>query len=55
MGFLETPYWRVEQGKVLLNNGIQFLSAEEEDYAKIAQANVPVNKKGEFQLDQIKG
>jgi len=55
MGFLETPYWKVENGKVNLNHGIKFLSAEEEDYAKIAQANVPVNKKGEFQIDRMKG
>lgn len=55
MGFLETPYWKVEHGKVLLNANIQYLSAEEEDYARIAQANVPVNKKGEFQITEIKG
>jgi len=55
MGFLETPYWKVEHGKVLLNSNIQYLSAEEEDYARIAQANVPVNKKGEFQITEIKG
>ncbi|MDQ3142319.1 MAG: DNA-directed RNA polymerase subunit beta [Bacteroidota bacterium] len=55
MGFLETPYWKVEAGRVNIKNGIQFLSAEEEDYAKIAQANVPVDKKGELQITKIKG
>jgi DNA-directed RNA polymerase subunit beta len=38
-----------------MNDGIKFLSAEEEDYAKIAQANAPVDEKGEFQNDRIKG
>ncbi|HRI00784.1 MAG TPA: DNA-directed RNA polymerase subunit beta [Saprospiraceae bacterium] len=55
MGFLETPYWKVESGKVAIKNGIQFLSAEEEDYARIAQANVPVNASGVFQSDKLKG
>ncbi|NOT36704.1 MAG: DNA-directed RNA polymerase subunit beta, partial [Saprospiraceae bacterium] len=55
MGFLETPYWIVENGKVSINSGIKFLSAEDEDYAKIAQANVAVSKKGDFESDKIKG
>ena len=55
MGFLETPYWSVKNGKVDLKKGIMFLSAEEEDYSKIAQANVPVTKKGEFKSDRMKG
>ncbi len=54
MGFLETPYWKVDAGKVSVKGGIQYLSAEEEDYAKIAQANVPIDKKGEFQLIKVK-
>ncbi len=55
MGFLETPYWRIDSGKVAIKDGIRFLSAEEEDYAKIAQANVPVDSKGEFQQVKLKG
>ncbi len=55
MGFLETPYWMVEKGRVSVNSGIKFLSAEDEDYAKIAQANAPVTKKGDFESDKIKG
>ena len=55
MGFLETPYWKVEDGNVNVKNGIQFLSAEEEDYKKIAQANVPVDIKGTFQTNKVKG
>jgi DNA-directed RNA polymerase subunit beta len=55
MGFLETPYWKIDSGKVNIKHGIQYLSAEEEDYAKIAQANVSVDKKGDFQMAKLKG
>ncbi|MBS1781799.1 MAG: DNA-directed RNA polymerase subunit beta [Bacteroidetes bacterium] len=47
MGFIETPYRKVKEGKVDLKN-YTFLSAEEEDEKKIAQANVPLDDKGMF-------
>ena len=47
MGFIETPYRKVKGGKVDLKNQY-YLSAEEEDEAKIAQANVPMDDKGNF-------
>jgi DNA-directed RNA polymerase subunit beta len=47
MGFIETPYRKVKNGKVDLKNQT-YLSAEEEDEAKIAQANVPMDDKGNF-------
>jgi DNA-directed RNA polymerase subunit beta len=53
MGFIETPYRKVKEGKVDLKN-FRFLSAEEEDLAKIAQANVPMDEKGNFLEDKIK-
>jgi DNA-directed RNA polymerase subunit beta len=53
MGFIETPYHKVREGKVDLKN-YRFLSAEEEDLAKIAQANVPMDDKGNFLEDKIK-
>ncbi len=53
MGFIETPYRKVKEGKVDLKN-FKFLSAEEEDLAKIAQANVPMDEKGHFMEDKIK-
>ncbi|HEX2535563.1 MAG TPA: DNA-directed RNA polymerase subunit beta, partial [Chitinophagaceae bacterium] len=52
MGFIETPYRKVTDGKVEMKK-LTFLSAEEEDIAKIAQANVAVNEKGEFVEDRI--
>jgi DNA-directed RNA polymerase subunit beta len=54
MGFLETPYREVEKGVVDLNNPIQYLSAEGEDYKRIAQANAPVSETGAFESDRIK-
>ena len=39
MGFIETPYRKVHEGKVDMKK-LTYLSAEEEDIAKIAQANI---------------
>ncbi|MBL7773658.1 MAG: DNA-directed RNA polymerase subunit beta [Chitinophagaceae bacterium] len=52
MGFIETPYRKVKDGKV--ENKLVFLSAEEEDEAKIAQADVEVDPKGMFTEDKIR-
>src|SRR6186713_3580479 len=54
MGFLETPYRRVTDGKVVLKGNAEYLTAEGEDYLKIAQANTPIDKGGIFQTDRIK-
>ena len=45
MGFIETPYHVVKEGKVDMKH-LTFLSAEEEDSAKIAQANIEMDDKG---------
>jgi DNA-directed RNA polymerase subunit beta len=52
MGFIETPYRKVNEGKVSMKE-LTFLSAEEEDLAKIAQANTPLDEKGNFTEDKI--
>ncbi|RYY84863.1 MAG: DNA-directed RNA polymerase subunit beta [Chitinophagaceae bacterium] len=52
MGFIETPYRKVDNGKVNMKE-LTFLSAEEEDTAKIAQANVPLDKNGAFAEERI--
>ncbi len=52
MGFIETPYRKVENGKVNMKQLI-FLSAEEEDPAKIAQANSPLDETGTFKEDKV--
>jgi DNA-directed RNA polymerase subunit beta len=53
MGFIETPYREVNSGRVNTKE-LTYLSAEEEDLAKIAQANVPLNDNGEFTEDTVK-
>ena len=52
MGFIETPYRKVENGKVNMKQ-LTYLSAEEEDTAKIAQSNSPLTEKGEFAEDKV--
>ncbi|MEM6963660.1 MAG: DNA-directed RNA polymerase subunit beta [Bacteroidota bacterium] len=53
MGFLETPYRKVKNGVVDIRKA-QYLSAEGEDFKKIAQANTPIGEKGAFATDRIK-
>lgn len=53
LGFIETPYRKVADGKVKLDD-IIYLSAEEEDEQMIAQANAKVSKKGEFETEKVK-
>ncbi|MEZ2445017.1 DNA-directed RNA polymerase subunit beta [Chitinophaga sp. W3I9] len=53
MGFIETPYRKVRDGKVDMHK-VEFLSAEEEDSVKIAQANAPLDDKGHFINDKVK-
>ncbi|GAB4354299.1 MAG: DNA-directed RNA polymerase subunit beta [Candidatus Abyssubacteria bacterium] len=50
-GFLETPYRKVEKGKV--TDKIEYLSAYEEDRFIIAQANAPLDKKNRFVNDLV--
>ena len=54
MGFLETPYRKVNEGVVDVSGNIQYLSAEAEDYKRIAQANALVNEGGAFINDKVK-
>ena len=56
MGFIETPYRKVENGKVDLDNDhIVYMSAEEEEGKIIAQSNSPLDDEGHFlQPDRIK-
>jgi len=54
MGFLETPYRKVEGGKIDMKREAEYLSAEGEDYRRIAQANSQIDDKGSFLSDRIK-
>jgi DNA-directed RNA polymerase subunit beta len=53
MGFIETPYRKVHDGHVDMKK-VYFLSAEEEDTAKIAQANAPLDDDSNFVYDKVK-
>jgi DNA-directed RNA polymerase subunit beta len=50
-GFLETPYRKVEAGKVTKN--IEWLSAYDEDNYTIAQANAPIDRHNHLQGDAV--
>jgi DNA-directed RNA polymerase subunit beta len=55
LGFIETPYRKVESGQVdMTEQGIIYLSAEEEEDKIIAQANAPLDEKGKFVNDRVK-
>ncbi|MFZ7114771.1 MAG: DNA-directed RNA polymerase subunit beta [Bacteroidota bacterium] len=48
LGFIETPYRTVTEGKVDVEKGVIYLTAEEEDNKVIAQANAKIDEKGNF-------
>ncbi len=54
MGFIETPYRKVESGKVNMKGDVVYLTAEEEDSHNIAQANAPISDKGKYLNDRVK-
>jgi DNA-directed RNA polymerase subunit beta len=54
MGFIETPYRKVLGGKVDVKGEVVYLNAEEEDHMVIAQANAPLDEKGNFLNDKVK-
>jgi DNA-directed RNA polymerase subunit beta len=54
MGFIETPYRPVEEGKVSVEKEPIYLSAEEEEAKVIAQANAPISPDGTFINDRVK-
>ena len=55
LGFIETPYRKVENGRVDLdNNDVVYLSAEEEEGKIIGQGNAPLRDDGTFIRDRVK-
>ena len=55
LGFIETPYRKVDNGKVNLNNDeVVYLTAEIEEGQTIAQGNAPVNDDGSFINAKVK-
>ena len=54
LGFIETPYRKVENGKVDFDNPPLYLTAELEEDKIIAQATTPVDDEGRFVEKEIK-
>ncbi|MCP2037620.1 DNA-directed RNA polymerase subunit beta [Chryseobacterium sp. HSC-36S06] len=53
LGFIETPYRKVNNGKVDLKTPAVFLNAEDEEDKVIAQANVEMNEDGTISTDRV--
>ena len=54
LGFIETPYYKVQNGKVLIEEGAVYLTAEEEEDKIVAQAATDIDKNNRFVGDRIK-
>jgi DNA-directed RNA polymerase subunit beta len=54
LGFIETPYRSVANGRVDIDKEVIYLTAEEEDRKIIAQANAAISDKGDFKETKIK-
>ena len=51
LGFIETPYFRVVDGKI--TDEIVYLSADDEDKYKIAQINIKIDKDNKISQDDV--
>ena len=54
LGFIETPYQRVVNGQVMLNEPPVFLSAEAEENKTVAQATTPQDEEGHITVPRVK-
>ncbi len=55
LGFIETPYRKVENKTVdLSDNGIVYMTAEDEEEHMVAQGNAPLDSKGHFVRNAVK-
>ncbi|MBI2874733.1 MAG: DNA-directed RNA polymerase subunit beta, partial [Firmicutes bacterium] len=52
-GFIETPYRKVDKDRAVVTEEIEYLTADEEDDAVIAQGNVPLDEDGSFAENRI--
>jgi len=53
LGFIETPYRKVENGVIDFKNDPVYLSAEEEEEKLIAQANIPIADDGKILPEKV--
>ena len=55
LGFIETPYRKVKDAKVdLSENGVVYMTAEEEENKTVAQGNAPLDDEGRFIRSKVK-
>ncbi len=54
LGFIETPYRKVVDGKISVGEDVIYLSAEDEDNKVIAQANARYDEAGNFLDSKVK-
>jgi DNA-directed RNA polymerase subunit beta len=54
LGFIETPYRVVKDLKVDFKSDVVYMSAEDEEFKMIAQANAEINDDGSFVEDKVK-
>ncbi|MFC5282918.1 DNA-directed RNA polymerase subunit beta [Pedobacter alpinus] len=54
LGFIETPYRKVNDGQVVMDQPVTYLSAEDEDGMTIAQASAQYSDAGIFEEDKVK-
>ncbi|MDR3124456.1 MAG: DNA-directed RNA polymerase subunit beta [Endomicrobium sp.] len=52
-GLIETPYKKVENGKA--TDKVEYLTADQEDEFFVAQANTPLDSKGNIVTDSVQG
>ena len=52
-GFIEAPYRRVDKTTGRVTDVIDYMTADEEDFYKVATANEPLNEDGSFVKDRI--
>ncbi len=52
-GFIETPFYPVENGRVLKDQPPIYMTADEEDDLRVAPGDIPVNENGHIQGDVV--
>ncbi len=52
-GFIETPFYKVEEGRVLKDQVPNYMTADEEDDLRVAPGDIPMDEEGKIQGEQV--
>ncbi|MDX2228851.1 MAG: DNA-directed RNA polymerase subunit beta [Leptolyngbyaceae cyanobacterium bins.349] len=52
-GFIETPFYKVENGRVLKDQAPSYMTADEEDDLRVAPGDIPMDEEGRIQGEQV--